>query len=170
MGRPSKDEYYLRIALEVARRGTCIRRNYGAVIVNHDQIVSTGYTGAPRGTPNCVDFLKTCPRAQRAIPQGHGYDLCRSVHAEVNALLHASRMMVEGATLFLAGSDAATGSEVPACEPCYQCRRAIINSGISRVVRRATDGTVSIIDVQDWIAQESANPFWFLPDQSVSTE
>jgi dCMP deaminase len=88
--RLGKDEYYLGIAREVCRRGTCLRRQYGAVIVNDDQIVSTGYAGAPRGVANCVD-LGRCLRQELAVPPGQRYELCRSVHAEMNAVIHASR-------------------------------------------------------------------------------
>ncbi|MFQ5906933.1 MAG: cytidine/deoxycytidylate deaminase family protein [bacterium] len=150
--RPGKEEYYLEIAREVARRGTCLRRNFGAVIVSNDQIVSTGYTGAPRGAPNCID-LERCPREEAAIPRGERYELCRSVHAEMNAVIHASRTMMVGATLYLAGIDASVGSPVQDTVPCRLCRRVIINAGIETVVALDGDRIVKH-DVADWIKSE----------------
>lgn len=98
MDRISKDDYYLNIALEVLQRGTCLRRNYGAVIVNHDEIISTGYTGALRDTRNCVD-IGYCSRSDMGVPPGERYELCRSVHAEMNAIIHASRKAAMGGTM-----------------------------------------------------------------------
>ena len=100
MDRIDKINYYLDIAETVLERGTCLRRNFGAIIVNNDQIVSTGYTGAPRGRKNCCD-LGFCIRQERNIPRGERYELCRSVHAEANAIIHASREQMIGATLYL---------------------------------------------------------------------
>ena len=102
--RIDKDNYYLNIAFEVARRGTCLRRNYGAVIVNRDEIISTGYTGSPRGADNCID-IGYCIRQELEVPSGERYELCRSVHAEMNALIHASRREVIGGSLYLVGFD-----------------------------------------------------------------
>jgi deoxycytidylate deaminase len=104
VNRTGKDDYYLNIALEVSKRGTCLRRNYGAVIVNYDEIISTGYTGAPRGTRNCVD-IGYCVRSDMGVPSGERYELCRSVHAEMNAVIHASRRAAMGGTMYLMGMD-----------------------------------------------------------------
>ncbi len=153
-GRPSKDEYYLNIAREVCRRGTCLRRQYGAVIVNDDQIVSTGYAGAPRGVANCVD-LGVCLRQQLDIPAGQRYELCRSVHAEMNAVIHASRAQTLGATLYLAGMEVATGQPTERPEPCLLCRRVIVNAGIARVVVRPRGQAIVHLDPQQWIDQEN---------------
>ncbi|MCB2186378.1 MAG: dCMP deaminase family protein [Deltaproteobacteria bacterium] len=153
-GRPSKDEYYLAIAREVCRRGTCLRRQYGAVIVNDDQIVSTGYAGAPRGVANCVD-LGRCLREEMAIPAGERYELCRSVHAEMNAVIHASRAQTTGAVMYLYGLEVQTGLPTAHPEPCLLCRRVIINAGIDTVVVQPGGGDIVHLKVQDWIAQEN---------------
>jgi dCMP deaminase len=136
--RPSKTDYYLNIALDVAARGTCLRRNFGAVIVKDDAIVSTGYSGAPRGLPNCCD-LEVCERDRRGIPSGERYELCRSVHAEMNAIINAGRDKTLGATLYLSGFDVKTGELIDA-EPCFLCKRIILNAGIYKVICRTKDG------------------------------
>lgn len=151
--RPSKEEYYLSIAKEVAKRGTCLRRNFGAVIVNNDQIISTGYTGAPRGTKNCID-IGQCLREKHNVPKGERYELCRSVHAEMNAIIHASRSDMVGGALFLVGLDAKSGKYVEDAESCKLCKRAIINAGIKHVfVKRKANGIEKMI-VEHWIANE----------------
>lgn len=137
--RPGKTDYYLNIALDVASRGTCLRRNYGAVIVKDDSIVSTGYSGAPRGLPNCCD-LGVCERENQNIPSGERYELCRSVHAEMNAIINAGRDKTLGATLYLAGYDVKTGGLLDA-EPCFLCKRIIVNAGLYKVVCRSADGS-----------------------------
>ena len=126
--RPSKDNYYLSIAEAVMTRSTCIRRKYGAVIVNNDEIISTGYNGAPRCEENCCD-INNCMREMLNIPHGQRYELCCSVHGEANAIISASRRDMQGATLYLASSE-------PNAEPCDMCRRLIKNAGISKVVTR----------------------------------
>jgi len=152
--RPGKDEYYLNIAREVCRRGTCLRRQYGAVIVNDDQIVSTGYAGAPRGVANCVD-LGRCLREELAIPAGQRYELCRSVHAEMNAVIHASRAQTLGSTLYLAGIEVASGLPTANPEPCLLCRRVIINAGIARVVVQPRGREIVSLDPEDWMKEEN---------------
>ena len=137
--RPSKVDYYLNIALDVSARGTCLRRNFGAVIVKDDAIVSTGYTGAPRGLPNCSD-LGVCERDRQGIPSGERYELCRSVHAEMNAIINAGRDKTLGATLYLAGFDVKSGAVIDA-EPCFLCKRIILNAGIFKVICRNQDGS-----------------------------
>jgi len=151
--RPSKDEYYLSIALEVSRRGTCLRRNYGAVVVNRDHIVSTGYSGAPRGQRNCIDIGR-CPRQQARIPAGERYELCRSVHAEMNAIIHASREEMIGGTLYLAGTEVDRGQEVFSARPCKLCSRVIINSGLETLVVREAPSEIKTYRVIDWIRHE----------------
>ncbi|WP_292299799.1 dCMP deaminase family protein [Megasphaera sp.] len=131
--RPSKDTYYLGIAKAVAQRATCLRRIYGAVIVNNDEIVSTGYNGAPRGERNCCDTGK-CYRRLHQVPHGQMVEKCVAVHAEENAIISASRREMQGATLYLWGMDVETGKELPNPEPCLQCWRRIRNAGIVRVV------------------------------------
>ncbi len=152
--RPSKEEYYLNIATQVAERGTCLRRRFGAVIVKDDQIISTGYVGAPRGTINCSD-LNYCPREAAQIPPGERYELCRSVHAEANAIIHAERLQMIGSTLYLACVDAKTAVFTPDTRPCKMCTRLIINAGIARVVVRQQLNQAKDYLVDDWITEEN---------------
>lgn len=131
--RMSKDVYYLEIAKTIAKRSTCLRRNYGAVIVNADRIVSTGYNGAPRGDENCCD-RGTCPRIEKQIAHNSGdYSDCCSVHAEQNAIIHGTFSDMQGATLYLSGFDFDSGTLIEA-KPCPICSRMIRNAGITRVV------------------------------------
>lgn len=151
MTRIDKLNYYLDIAETVLERGTCLRRNYGAIIVKDDQIIATGYAGAPRGRKNCCD-IGVCRRQEMKIPSGERYELCRSVHAEANAIISASRAECIGATLFLVGREVSTGEYVENATPCSMCRRMIINAGISRVVIRNTKNTLTAVDVErDWV-------------------
>lgn len=133
MNRISKIEYYLNIAREASRRGTCLRRNYGAVIVQNDRIVSTGYTGAPEGRVNCCD-RGICKRAELNIPSGQRYELCQSVHAEQNAIISAGREKTIGSTLFLYGFEVETNRPVKFVEPCLFCERFILNAGIKEII------------------------------------
>lgn len=136
--RASRTEWYMNIAVETARRSTCIRRCYGAVVVNFaGEIVSTGHNGAPRGEAHC-DELNTCIRKQYNIPSGERYEFCRSVHAEMNALLQAGRAAA-GCTMYLAGFERLTGA--PSYDPpCLMCSKMLVNAGIGRVVVRTPDG------------------------------
>lgn len=134
--RESKDIYYIKLALMAASRSTCIRRCYGAVIVKNDRVISTGYNGSPKGCYNCSE-LNHCPREQLSIPSGERYELCRSLHAEENAIMRANPSDLEGATLYLAGFDAKTKKCIKSI-PCIQCKKRILNSGISRVVNLVT--------------------------------
>ena len=151
--RPDKDHYYLNIAREVARRSTCLRRWYGAVIVQNDQIISTGYAGAARGAMNCTD-IGVCPRTQANIPRGERYELCRSVHAEMNAIIHAARSDMIGSTLFLAGINPEDGSVIEGAMPCRICSRLIINAGIATVKVLNPDGGVLCCPVENFIKNE----------------
>jgi dCMP deaminase len=153
VNRPDKDHYYLNIAREVARRSTCLRRGFGAVIVKNDQIISTGYAGAARGAANCTD-LGVCPRQQANIPRGERYELCRSVHAEMNAIIHASRADMIDSTLFLVGIDPADGSVIEGAMPCRICSRLIINAGITTVKTLCPDDRVTVYEVADFIRNE----------------
>lgn len=132
--RPTKDEYYLDIAKSVAARSTCLRRNYGAIIVKDDAIVSTGYNGAPRGDENCDD-RGICKREELKIPHGERYELCASVHAEANAVINAARngVSVLGGTLYIYGYDCIEDKTITA-RPCKMCMRVIQNAGIARVL------------------------------------
>ena len=153
MQRRDKYNYYLDIAETVIGRGTCLRRNYGAIIVKNDEIISSGYTGAPRGRQNCID-RGTCKREELGIPSGQRYELCRSVHAEANAIISASRRDMIGAVLYLVGKDAKTGELVEHATPCAMCRRLIINAGIELVVIRETENEYKIVSVKDWVEND----------------
>lgn len=154
--RRDKTNYYLDIAESVIERGTCLRRNYGAIIVNNDQIISTGYVGAPRGRKNCCD-LGYCTREKLNIPRGERYELCRSVHAEANAIISAARNDMIGATLYLVGKDAKTGKLVPNSNSCAMCKRMIINAGISTVIIRNDHDNYTVVDVtKDWVENDES--------------
>ena len=157
MNRISKDNYYLDIAETVIGRATCLRRCYGAIIVKNDEIISTGYNGAPRGRRNCVD-LGRCAREAMQVPRGERYELCRSVHAEANAIISAARRDMVGGTLYLAGRDAQTGELLGDATSCSMCRRLVINAGLERVVIRRSETEFEVIPVTDWIAEDDAVP------------
>ena len=157
MNRRDKHNYYLDIAQTILERATCLRNNVGAVIVKNDEIISTGYNGAPRGRANCCD-LGVCRREQLGIPRGQRYELCRSVHAEQNAIIAAPRNEMIGATLYLAMCNSKTGALVPDASPCNMCRRMIINAGIERVIIRNTETEYTIHDVKDYIDQDDTLP------------
>ena len=157
MERISKENYYLDIAETVLERATCLRRVYGAIIVKNDEIISTGYNGAPRGRKNCVD-MGFCTREAMQVPRGQRYELCRSVHAEANAIISASRRDMVGSTLYLVGRDAQTGVLLGDATSCAMCRRQVINAGISRVIIRRTETEFQIVDVHDWVHQEDDVP------------
>lgn len=132
MARISKDEYYIGIAEAVMERSACLRRKYGAVIVNNDEIISTGYNGAPRGETNCID-TGICERERMNVPKGERYELCVAVHAEQNAIISASRKDMQGGTIYIVGKNKDDDSFAnPA--PCMICRRMIKNAGLSRAV------------------------------------
>ena len=157
MGRISKENYYLNIAETVLDRATCLRRVYGAIIVKNDEIISTGYNGAPRGRQNCVD-MGFCTREAMKIPSGERYELCRSVHAEANAIISAARRDTVGSTLYLVGRDAQTGELLPNATSCSMCRRLVINAGIEKVVIRNTETEFTVVDVADWVNLEDDVP------------
>lgn len=151
--RVDKINYYLNIAEEVSKRGTCLRNNYGSVIVNNDEVISTGYTGAPRGRKNCSD-LGECRRRKHNTPSGEGYDKCRSVHSEANAIISAARKDMIGATLYLVGINARNGEYKENAEPCGQCKELIINAGIKTVIARDSETEYRTIEVSDWIEND----------------
>ena len=155
MERVSKHNYYLDIAQTVAERATCKRKMFGAIIVKNDSIISTGYNGAPRGRKNCSD-LGVCMRDKLNIPRGERYELCRSVHAEANAIIAASRDQMLGATLYMACINSQTGALEPGTSSCMMCKRQIINAGISTVVVRDTKENYRIINVEDWIEDDDS--------------
>lgn len=155
MSRIDKTNYYLDIAQTVLERSTCRRRHYGAIIVRNDEIVSTGYNGAPRGRINCTE-LGYCVREQLDIPSGQRYELCRSVHAEANAIISAARSECINGTLYLCGRDATTGELLRDTTSCSMCRRSIINAGISKVIIRNTPTEYTEVDVEDWIRNDES--------------
>ena len=150
MERRDKVNYYLDLAEVVSQRGTCLRRRYGAVIVKNDEVISTGYVGAPRGRKNCTD-LGECIRSKLNIPRGERYELCRSVHAEANAIISASRRDMVGGTLYLVGRNAQTGELLTDATSCPMCRRMVINAGLARVVIRRTPEEFTVVDVEEWV-------------------
>ena len=153
--RKEKINYYLDIAASVSERSTCLRRHYGCVIVKNDEIISTGYNGAPRGRKNCDD-LGFCYREQMDIPRGERYELCRSVHAEQNAIISASRNELIDADLYMVGINAKTGEIEPKATSCMMCKRVVINSGIKRVIVREPDNKYTIYNVEDWISDDDS--------------
>ena len=155
MERRDKVNYYLDLAKMVAQRSTCLRRHYGAVIVKNDEVIATGYVGAPRGRKNCTD-MGECIRAKMEIPRGERYELCRSVHAEMNAIISAPRDKMIGSAMFLAGVDARTGEYILGSNSCSMCKRVIINAGIEKVYIRDTRDEYRVIVVQDWIDNDES--------------
>ena len=153
--RRDKINYYLDIAESVLGRGTCLRRRFGAIIVKSDEIISTGYAGAPRGRKNCCD-IGSCRRIELGVAPGERYELCRSVHAEANAIISASRNAMIGSALFLACRDSKTGELVAGTSPCSMCKRLIINSGIEKVYVRDTKEDFREFNVQDWIENDDS--------------
>ena len=153
--RKDKINYYLDIAASVSERSTCLRRHYGCVIVKNDEIISTGYNGAPRGRKNCDD-LGFCYREQMDIPRGERYELCRSVHAEQNAIISASRNELIDADLYMVGINAKTGEIEPKATSCMMSKRVVINSGIKRVIVREPDNKYTIYNVEDWISDDDS--------------
>jgi dCMP deaminase len=158
MERIDKVNYYLNIAERVTERSTCLRRAYGAIIVKNDEVISTGYNGAPRGRKNCSD-CGICLREQLKVPHGQRYELCRSVHAEANAIISAARRDMVGATLYLVGVDVATGELLPDATSCSMCRRTVINAGIEKVIIRRTPTEYTVVDVEEeWVKNEDDLP------------
>lgn len=139
--RPNWDEYWLDVAYDIAKRGTCLRRVYGAVIVKDNVIISTGYCGAPRGQQNCTD-IGVCERQRLNVPSGERYELCRSVHAEQNAIINANPDRLLGATIYVAGIDVNT-EQLAEAHPCMMCARMIINAQIAEVIYRKADGSIA---------------------------
>lgn len=155
MTRTSKENYYLDIAQTVAERSTCMRKMFGAIIVKNDTIISTGYNGAPRGRKNCNE-IGVCMRDKLNIPRGERYELCRSVHAEANAIIAAPRDQMLGATIYMSCVDAKTGALVPNTSSCMMCKRQIINAGIERIIVRDTPSEYRVISVSDWIDNDDS--------------
>ena len=153
--RRDKVNYYLDLAETVSQRGTCLRKRYGAVLVKNDEVISTGYVGAPRGRRNCTD-VGVCIREKMNVPRGERYELCRSVHAEANAIISASRDKMLGSSLYLVGTEQTTGEYVQNSTCCSMCKRMVINAGIERVYVRDTKDEYRIIEVEDWVKEDES--------------
>ncbi len=152
--RLSKDRYYLLLAKDVSRRATCLRRKFGAIIVAHDEIISSGYCGSPRGAKNCVE-QGSCIREKLNIPSGERYEYCKSVHAEQNAIISVARRDAMGGTLYLSGENLVGGGKDFWIEPCILCKKMIINAGIERVVAGDPNGDIIEFKVKDWLKNEA---------------
>ncbi|HAG42181.1 MAG TPA: cytidine deaminase [Clostridium sp.] len=155
MKRIDKHNYYLDICETVLERGTCLRRNFAALMVKNDEIMATGYSGAPRGRKNCSD-IGVCKREELRVPRGTRYELCRSVNAEQNAIISARRHDMIGSTLYLVGKEQSTGSLVENASPCALCKRFIINAGIEKVIIRDTKIDYREVYVSEWIENDDS--------------
>ena len=155
MDRISKENYYLDIAQTVAERSTCLRKKYGAIIVKNDVIISTGYNGSPRGRKNCNE-LNFCMREKLCIPSGERYELCRSVHAEANAIIAAPRDQMLGSTLYMCCTDPKTGAVVGNISSCMMCKRMVINAGVEKVIVREENGGHTEFMVEDWVNDDDS--------------
>ena len=155
MGRRDKVNYYLDIAEQVSKRCTCLRRHFGTVIVKDDEVISTGYVGAPRGRKNCSD-LQTCIREERNVPRGERYELCRSVHSEANAIISAPRKDMIGSSLYLVGTNVGSGEYVEQASCCAMCKRMVINAGIEKVYIRDTKDSYRAIEVSSWVEDDDS--------------
>jgi len=155
MNRRDKNNYYLDMAESVSQRCTCLRRYYGAVIVKDDEVISTGYVGAPRGRKNCSD-IKTCVREEKNIPRGERYELCRSVHAETNAIISAPRKDMLGGVMYLTGIDISTNDYIKNAGSCAMCKRLIINAGIEKIFIRDDKNNYRVIEVKDWVDNDES--------------
>ncbi len=155
MERRDKINYYLDLAEMVSQRSTCLRRHFGAVLVQNDEVIATGYSGAPRGRKNCTD-LNYCVRQKLNVPRGERYELCRSVHAEANAIISSSRNKMLGSTMYLVGIECDTGEYVENACSCSMCKRLIINAGVKHVIIRDTKEEYRIVNVQRWIDEDES--------------
>ena len=153
--RISKENYYLDIAQTVSERSTCLRRRFGAIIVKKDSIIATGYNGAPRGRKNCDD-LGYCFREKLGIPRGERYEMCRSVHAEANAIIAAPREQMLGSTLYMVCTSPVDGSVMPGTSSCMMCKKLAINAGIEKLVVRDDAENFRVINVSDWIEDDDS--------------
>ena len=153
--RVSKENYYLDIAQTVSERSTCLRRRFGAIIVKNDSIISTGYNGAPRGRKNCDD-LGYCYREKLGIPRGERYEMCRSVHAEANAIIAAPREQMLGSTLYMVCTSPVDGSIMGGTTSCMMCKKLAINAGIEKIVVRDDKDNFRVIEVNDWIEDDDS--------------
>ncbi|HID61098.1 MAG TPA: dCMP deaminase family protein [Hadesarchaea archaeon] len=154
--RPNKDEYYLEIAKSVCLRSSCIRRQFGAIVVREDAVVATGYNGPARGVVNCMEV--GCLKDELRLPHYSGYDYCPGIHSEENCIINAARhgTSVLGGVLYLYGQDFGDGSPIEG-KPCDRCKRAIINAGIKEVVTKKSDSTIIKTKVSEWVKEDTKN-------------
>ncbi len=145
--RPSKDKYYLSIAEQISKRSTCFRNQGGAIIIRDDQIIAAGYIGAPRKTKDCFE-RGFCLREKLKIPSGQRYELCRSVHAEMNAIINAARAGVS-----LLGGDMYLFCHERDSVPCFMCKKMIINAGINKFIGSTKDGEIRVFNIEEWIKE-----------------
>ena len=155
MERRDKINYYLDLAETVLERSTCLRRKWGAVIVKNDEVIASGYNGAPRGRKNCID-IGTCIREEMNIARGERYEICRSVHAEANAIISASRNELIGSNLYLVGINQNDNSYVENASNCSMCKRIVINAGIENVYIRDDKNNYHVITVQSLIDNDES--------------
>jgi dCMP deaminase len=152
--RISKDEYYLQIAKAVSQRSPCIRRQFGAIIIKDDVIVSTGYNGPARGVINCIEV--GCLKDEMNLPHYSEYENCPAIHSEENCIINAARhgANVLNGIMYVCGKNFGDDS-VTESKPCERCRRAIINAGIREVVTIDNKGKIKRYDVKDWVEEDS---------------
>lgn len=155
MERRDKINYYLDLAEVALERSTCLRKKWGAIIVKNDEIIASGYNGAPRGRKNCID-LNYCMREKLNIPRGERYEMCRSVHAEANAIISAARKDTIGATLYMVGKEATNEEYVKNACSCSMCKRMIINAGIEKLIVRNTKDEYTEISVSNFIENDDS--------------
>lgn len=155
MERRDKTNYYLDLAEVALERSTCLRRKWGAIIVKNDEIIASGYNGAPRGRKNCID-LNYCMREKLNIPRGERYEMCRSVHAEANAIISAARKDTIGATLYMVGKEAINEEYVKNACSCSMCKRMIINAGIEKLIVRNTKDEYTEISVSNFVENDDS--------------
>ena len=149
----NKDEYYLSIAQAVAKKSNCLCASFGCVIVKDDQIISTGYVGAPRKTKDCIE-LGFCIRRRKNIKSGTGYEMCRSVHAEMNAIINAARAgvsLLNGDMYVYTAKKTENGLIPIKAYPCLLCKKMIINAGIIRLIGNNLDDGLSVYNVANWV-------------------
>ena len=155
MERRDKTNYYLDIAQTVSERSTCLRKRYGAIIVKNDVIISTGYNGAPRGRKNCCDIGR-CTREELNIPRGERYEMCRSVHAEANAIIAAPRDQMLDAELYMCCTQPGSGEIISGICSCMMCKRMVLNAGISRVIVREDSENYTVFNTEDWVTHDDS--------------
>jgi len=160
MSRISKLEYYMNITKEVSRRATCFRARHGAIIVKDDQIISTGYNGAPRKTKDCFE-RGNCLRTEMGIPSGQRYEMCRSVHAEQNAIINSARAGVSllGGVIYLYSEkfDKENAYVPMDAYPCFICKKMIINAGLDEMVLSRADGSIKVYKIEEWVKDWAEN-------------